>query len=136
MTADEARAFLARITYKPGSSLELVDEGSEFWVRMHRHLDDSTAPGKSIHLHFAKALSVYDLPMWREFDLLQHVKDLCVYSERHEIAEWLKLDGKCIDEPHPERALPLSPLAALDAMPGIQERPATLGGLTSSHELV
>jgi hypothetical protein len=132
MTPAEARAILARITYKPGHRFRLVGELS---VVMEAELVDATWPACNISLCFVKPINLYDLPLWKEYDLLQHVKRLCAYAEDHEIKEWLKLDGKCVDEPHPERAHPLPPLAALEAMPGIQERQETLGGLANGYQL-
>jgi hypothetical protein len=33
------------------------------------------------------------------------VATLVLYAELHEMDEWLKLDGKCIKEPHPKTKL-------------------------------
>ena len=123
MTPAEARAILTRITYKHGRRFSMKEHGMHWLLFMHADLDDAVKPNERISLHFSKLINAYDLPLWKEYDLLQHVKRLCAYAEDHEIKEWLKLDGKCIDEPHPElRQQPLSPLQALQEPEPLQPR--------------
>ena len=117
MTPAEARAILARITYKPGRSFRLVGELS---VVMEADLADATRPACNINLSFIKPIPPHDIALWNEYDLLQHVKRLCAYAEEHEIKEWLKIDGKCIDDPHPELKL-----AAQPPVPPVPEPPRT-----------
>jgi len=105
MTFEEAEAILARVTYKPGVLLlvERLKEWSVLFVRMEWTAADADGGGKVVVLRAETSIPQSSLVGYSVRDLLFDVEQLCVRIERHEIQEWLKLDGVRFRAPHPER---------------------------------
>lgn len=109
---EEMQLRLDRFTYKPRHRFTLELPHSVLGVvlvlsSLQPHVDD---PNKEIVIQFRRTLYAEDLDpnlvgamsdaAKRYFDVA--VEGLIHDFEAHEMAEWLKFDGKCVREPHPE----------------------------------
>lgn len=99
MTAEEIRRQLAGYTYRPGWTFELVEGHCEgLQVRIVGTVEDAYHPGRLIDLGINDWLppvcTPEDLDRWLAYRL-QRV-------EIHEEREWLRRDGRHIDDPHAE----------------------------------
>jgi hypothetical protein len=105
-------AQLARFTYKPGWTFEIVDPPAFtslalFYLRMSFEAEDTYHPGRTVRVGGIYPLydDRYDQrsdddPEWAErrfaMTLARHILD----AERHEAREWLRRDGQIYDDPH------------------------------------
>lgn len=128
----ETRRLLARVTYKPGWALTATapDEVilSKPWrpwevtVGLDYRVMSLEDPFCSVLLTTAMVLTESHLAqMLRDEQLVYWVvQNLIRRAELHEMDEWLKLDGKCVTNPHPElrvKAPNFVPAAAHDLSP-------------------
>jgi hypothetical protein len=99
MTINEICAVTNRVTYKPDRTIYATENGGVVTICVDcPRLADATKPGE-IHLLFTQT---YPLEYFEdEAMVLTLIRDTIQYAETHEISEWLKLDGKCVKEPHP-----------------------------------
>jgi len=105
MTFEEAAAILARVTYKPGMTFYLDDIpvfGGDYALLLRAVDLPNSNGGVPITLMFHRRICADNLSLYKEDDLMNEVTQLCVFHERHEMEEWLKLDGVRLHEPHPE----------------------------------
>jgi hypothetical protein len=100
MTINEICAVTNRVTYKPDRTIYATENGGVVTICVDcPTLVDVTAPERTIHLLFTQT---YPLEYFEdEAMVLTLIRDTIQYAETHEISEWLKLDGKCVKEPHP-----------------------------------
>lgn len=106
----EVRQFCARITYKPGWVLTVTAPEPRIHKPWHVVVNlDYTVP--SIHnpymmqpLTTGFSIAEHSLvEMLARGDFMNFIKvNLFRRAELHELDEWLKLDGVCVTEPHPE----------------------------------
>ena len=87
MTEQEAKAVLARMSYKPGHTFSL-DGGH---VSLHAPEQPNVVPGlKPVTLTFHARVPYWTLT---EARFVLAVRTIVEQAERHEMNEWLHLDG-------------------------------------------
>lgn len=94
---------LARLTYKPGVTMEIVPShlggfGAEWSVKVTMEVEDTYKPGET-----TKVSGQY--PVWHseaidENTFVRQVARVLQDLEIHESREWLKRDGAIWDNPH------------------------------------
>lgn len=112
--AERMKAVIGRLTYKPTWRF-IVEQGERgawappswcddllftVWLT---HQDRDVATGRMEHFtsrHVFDAQAVARMP---EEHLVEELRRLVIRAELHEVDEWLRLDGVCVVEPHPER---------------------------------
>lgn len=113
MTPDQAIRFVTRLTYKPKYRFRasVLDDF------MGRHADDCVeftlmgdAPDAQGSVAVAEITSRTTIPTraltdMDEAQLAAAMYELALSLERHELEEWLRIDGKHFREPHPEMRL-------------------------------
>lgn len=100
MTFEQAQEILARITYKPGWKIELVDFGF-VKVSIRHKATDANDPNRTIDIRFEQGVELIHTDEKRLVDWIF----ICVRAaEIHEIEEWFKIDGHCFRDPHPPKA--------------------------------
>jgi hypothetical protein len=101
LTADEIRAHLARLTYRPGWAFELYEGRFEgLHLRITATVDDSLRPGETVVLGVNSRL-----PWMADSGQLESwLAHRLAAIEVHEMREWLKRDGEAIFDPHAEGA--------------------------------
>jgi hypothetical protein len=120
MNLRELRKLVARITYKPGTIIEV--HRSNFGVTIVVFLDTFDSEKSKLKCVRAKKeqwetkaeyVERTCVSLGREFSrrtlrdlteqqILAQIENLLLEIERHEIAEWLRVDGMPVQEPHPE----------------------------------
>jgi hypothetical protein len=101
MTFAEVESFVARITYKPQSTLTVWKNSSCDGISLlfTKYVVDVADNSRVIPL--VNSYSSTYLPRDQE-ELIHMINTVVRTLELHEINEWLKLDGRCVVEPHPE----------------------------------
>jgi hypothetical protein len=104
MTIKEARDILKTVTYKPGT--EITVDSDVFGIGPARlTLRSNPVPDATgEHKHLAPTYSqrfIY-LSTANRKDFLEEVFNVVKQNEDHERDEWLKIDGKHFNDPHPE----------------------------------
>ncbi len=98
MTFDEARAFVARYTYKPNVKLELIESSGRGWnLMIICTVPDSRPPhtvDRVTHHNILNSEAVNSTNL--SFFVQHSIKTV----ELHELDEWLKFDGKQLNNPH------------------------------------
>lgn len=107
MTFDELEVFIDRITYKPGFSMIALRSSSDGYVsiRMSMMVPDAlskTPLNRLLPISTVKQIPEYSLAAITEEHLLHILKHTILSLERHEMDEFLRLDGACVTDPHPE----------------------------------
>lgn len=121
----DLKELVGRLTYKPGSRFEIREpfEEAKRFPRLAEILKLKTeaAPSKKVQLiisvpcvdsHNPKATT--PVTAIREFDreeltsmtpegLLRYIETVLITMETHEVAEWFKVDGENVRDPHPEQ---------------------------------
>ena len=100
LTFLQAQALVAHVTYKPGWTIRLTpvsDGQAELYVESPTWL--SVVGTQKVSLH---RTSIIDLEVVTEERLTRLVEYELGVLERHEMREWLRLDGVCVSQPHPE----------------------------------
>lgn len=107
------RALLAGVTYKPGCRFVFMDTSVASWadssagdclVRLQLQVTDVNgehAPGTVCVVSTDRLYHAADLARMSDRQVLEQLIDLAIQAERHEIDEWLKYQGKCVTDPHP-----------------------------------
>lgn len=101
LSTELLRTHLARITYKPGWSLELR-EGR--WEGQHLVIttvvEDAFKPGEKVTLDVHSPI-----PHMHSFDQFDEWLMWRLWRiESHEMREWFKRDGKVVSSPHADGA--------------------------------
>jgi hypothetical protein len=104
MTFREIEEFISRITYKPDIRLKVhkILNYDEIAVTLYRDVIDVMEMNRPLTLTSNILFKESTVNAER---LLGIVVELIKTSELHEVNEWLKLDGKYINDPHPEITL-------------------------------
>lgn len=100
----EARELLKRVTYKPGVKLAF-DPGESFGIAtltITSMVQDVNEPSRTIPLTNRQALPPLEYMDRDEF--IFRIGDALMRFERHECDEWFRVDGKPVNDPHPESA--------------------------------
>lgn len=101
----DLQRYLDRYTYKPGSSIVVGNMNMRGRVEINLYL---RSPDVSDPSRLAKITTTQEL----EFPVETGHLEMLIYSgwkylESHEIDEWLKFDGECVNDPHPELKHPV-----------------------------
>lgn len=100
LSADEVAAVIRRLSYKPGYELSGSWDGAVLIVRLAVAGDSSTQVGHGIDL---VQRAVFDATALDMGNVVSAVRQVVAEFEAHEAAEWLKLDGRPVLDPHSER---------------------------------
>lgn len=127
MTIEEIETFLKRVTYKDGHKLRvrvshpLFDLTPGIQILLDITTKDSDPDAKKdlefderYRSHQPKDWSLVNISggnfytenefsLWTERDLASEIKFIIQHFETHDMKEWLRIDAKPLDEPHPER---------------------------------
>jgi hypothetical protein len=98
MTLDDMQDILDRVTYKPGVRFYLEMSAGILRLHMQNPVTDSE-PGKyaeSVTLGY----QIFPEHIQNETQFLGTLQELITRWERHESAEWLRLDGVKVWHPH------------------------------------
>lgn len=105
MKFPELEAIVARITYRPGWQIRVVDEGTRGpnpLVRLVLSLetiDSNWLPSQiGLRVTFEESLPVSTFQDERDF--VEYVWQRLQFAENHEACEFFRLDGKPVRDPH------------------------------------
>lgn len=99
--ADTLKNILLHLSYKPGWKFE-VEESVSYGLRLVATMSVPDAQtGKPTVIGLAELLLIPPSD-WGQDYALDLIKKLIQKMEEHEMKEWLKVDGECVDDPHPE----------------------------------
>lgn len=116
MTLAEAQELVSRLTYKPGATFELrvpipsEDKDWDDWQQgllqmiVTLRVIDVKPPHEEIEVIQVKKLTEEFLQDARGPALINFIVSQVFDMEKHEMREWLKVDGKQYLDPHPEGA--------------------------------
>lgn len=97
LTIDALRAALKRVTYRPGWRFVLYQSAHEgVWLSIKAEADDPANPGKTLVINVRTAVP----PMPHETYFFQWLAYRLARIESHESREFLRIDGKKVDDPH------------------------------------
>ena len=97
-----AQAFVARLSYKPGSRIEVRDyEDQGLWVVLTVDQPNLSGSGTT-SISTRRPLSLDERGDHPEAWILSRVMAAIRELELHEVCEWFKCDGVCVEDPHPE----------------------------------
>jgi hypothetical protein len=94
---------LRRVTYKPAWEFHVEVVGQALILRACCRPPNADDPGQTAHISLSRELPV---AMFTDLDASEgpffaHVFELIVEIEMHEVYEFLKVDGKHYQAPHP-----------------------------------
>jgi hypothetical protein len=103
---ERLRAIVSRVTYKPRWRLGVWDQSPPY----HQHAvlyvtyfaPNALCPENEVPLMLLEAFSLERLETLPDEYILREIYRLVRRAELHELDEWLKVDGKCVTDPHPE----------------------------------
>ena len=104
MTLREIKGFLDKISYKDGYKLSLLDDPPYgVLIKLTVVTKDSDTSGASKTSITASSYVPYDvLDRMSVVDFIMYVRKIIIDFEDHDRKEWFKVDGKVVEEPHPE----------------------------------
>jgi hypothetical protein len=90
------------VTYKRGWRVRLImlEDHDAFYVNVTYKAADSDSPDRH-NVDIAAQRMVAWMPDETRDDILRRLRDAIIDIETHEVDEWLRVDGKRIQEPHP-----------------------------------
>jgi len=103
LSLEQLRAVLARVSYKPGWSFSLWEsrwEGICMGIRFQATDSYASSPGVGVTIN----VKTFVPPCPNEQYFLAFLAYRLSRIELHEMREFLKVDGKCLDDPHAEGA--------------------------------
>lgn len=111
MMLDQAQKLLERVSYKSGWVFQLrLTESDVVRLCLH-HRTVCSETGGAIEVLHEHRLSLIELGVLSSVGLLEVLQERVIQAERHEIDEWLRLDGRPLHRPHEG----LGPLGVLQA---------------------
>lgn len=115
MTYEQLERYLTRIKYKPCTKIAVQAEFSitkpdapAFALRVYAMRPDEGNPIETIQVEVRDYFDERVLADMSESEALQRVRLLIEQLERHEIDEFLKVDGKQVTDPHPGQRLQMA----------------------------
>ncbi len=99
MTKDEALAVLNGMTYKPGRTFQIQDQGDHILLRISWVGADARRPAPCTTNVLYTCVVPYS-DVWTAEGVKQHLLLWLRRLERHELDEWLKFDGERLTDPH------------------------------------
>lgn len=114
--------IIHRVSYKPRVKLEvhrLMEDVAT--IRVVMIVPDINDPTDNIVFQFMSSLSLYSIGDMTDCQIVEYfVRGAIREAELHEMDEWLKFDGRCVREPHPEEqtrtSAPVPSLAKHDSI--------------------
>lgn len=105
MSIAEAVAIVARLTYKPGWKLhaQIIKETDRMVFHAGKVEPDAEGVNSPSDVSYASVLTAEALARMDERGFLAWIFDVVSQRELHEVEEWLRLEGRPLREPHPER---------------------------------
>jgi hypothetical protein len=113
--AERMKAVIGRLTYKPTWRFTVEQgekraweapswrDGLTFTVWL-THEERDVVTGRMECFTWRHVFDVEAVARMPEEHLVEELRRLVIRGELHDVDEWLKLDGVCVVEPHPERA--------------------------------
>lgn len=104
MTPAEVHEVFAKVTYKPNFRLALHRHPTEpSWeFRVAAQVTDARGFYPTpIQLAARYQLAEDRMAYWDRERLFEWLESCLLKFETHEVREWLKFDGKCVQNPHP-----------------------------------
>jgi hypothetical protein len=102
LSGTDIAAVLARVSYKPGWTLEVYDTPAPgAWLLIAADQEDAHHPGQVLPLRMRCELP----PFPTESTFLTWLRWRLEAVERHECHEWLRVDGHAPWDPHAEAAV-------------------------------
>lgn len=106
----EAARLCERLTYKPGYRVEisrvLHDDNhlgiQPVYVRVFAMVTDVNDHSRQSPLYNSEGHPWYWFEQATEEQVVSLIRGQCRRLELHEVDEWLRLDGVCVTEPHPD----------------------------------
>lgn len=95
--------FLKRVKYKPGSYIYAEEWSGQMNFRIVQSVPDIRPPHTLINVVSQKSVPIDYLFREFEYTITQVLESLVMQSERHEVEEWLTIDGRQLCNPHPEQ---------------------------------
>jgi hypothetical protein len=114
------RSLLERVTYKPGWKLSVersryISSDSLVLIVTAEFPDVDRPDRRLTPVTFRKIIDGWNLEQVNDRKILDYyISRVIREMEGHEFREWLKLDGFCLYDPHPERKFD-EPRTALSA---------------------
>lgn len=106
MTFQELENLISRITYKRGFQFNVERDQSRAicYIRLTAWVTPSNRPNTEeiIPIVQMSALDEYALSKMSMDSVLQFISHSLFSLEKHELNEWFKIDGKHVEDPHPE----------------------------------
>ncbi len=106
MTRAEFFDLVGTITYKPDIfikfDLDLMMGPGIARVSLSRRAEDATHPDRPI-IEIC-SMGAIDFGRADREAVLRHVFSFVSEFEMHELKEWFKVDGRCFENPHPDRS--------------------------------
>lgn len=99
MQPDQILNLLSRVTHKPGSSISLQYDNVNYYLLFEVVVPDLLT-GRPRKL--SDTMILHSGVYLEERDLAKIIERGFKSIEYHEVDEWLKIDGKHLNEPHPE----------------------------------
>lgn len=111
----ELKDLIAKVTYKPKCRLTLepmyahmladnsIATGGMQMLVAHVWVEDVERPGRFNYITQTSVFHLDELSTWTVELFMYKVHNLFLSAEEHEVKEWLRLDGKYIEDPHPEK---------------------------------
>lgn len=96
--------LLECITYKPGFKFKLTRSkyDGENSFRIVGQLPNVNRPDELTDVMLGEILIDHRIEQWTKGDALNFIQKQLITFEHHEINEWFKYNGQCVNEPHPE----------------------------------
>ncbi len=102
--------LVKRVTYKPNSSIvvhpraELDDIAAE--IKLSQQLPNVNFPVEHPStIGLVKKIKRKDLTKMTELDFMKLLRSWWHEFEKHEVDEWLRLEGATVVDPHPEKRM-------------------------------
>jgi hypothetical protein len=101
MTFHEAYLIIEKIKYKPGWSFSISRKDAKVSMSVvHSAQDVSGKVEGLIPLRLMDTFPEQHLNSFTEGELINEVRKLIAQMEKHEIDEWLRVDGRRLIDPH------------------------------------
>jgi hypothetical protein len=96
MTLPDIQAALERVSYKPGWRFHVAEHPREgLLIRIEADVPDSASDGS-----LTLGINSWLPPMYDETQLVSWLRWRICRVELHEAAEFLRVDGRVLDDPH------------------------------------
>jgi hypothetical protein len=101
--------IVRKIHYKPHCKLDVHRISDYFVVNIVvvMIVPDINSPERRTVIQFASTVDLEFMEQMTDFEVVErYVSRAILEAELHEMDEWLKFEGRCVKEPHPEAQTP------------------------------